>query len=93
MYSIPQDEKRNQELLPILNQKLDAYENILSEQKYLAGDVRTIVIDPSHTFETDVLIVSGLLSGLYPSRSLPLPICSQARGSWSGLAREKAKRR
>lgn len=34
------------ELLAILDKKLDVYDEILSKQKYLAGDVSTIFGDP-----------------------------------------------
>lgn len=34
------DEKRVEELLGLLEGKLDGYETILGKQKYLAGDVR-----------------------------------------------------
>jgi glutathione S-transferase len=38
----PIDEERVKSLLPVLESKLDVYEVILSKQKYLAGDVRTV---------------------------------------------------
>jgi glutathione S-transferase len=40
--SEPIDEERVKPLLPVLESKLDVYEAILSKQKYLAGDVRTV---------------------------------------------------
>ena len=40
---LPANEDRVNELVPQLEAKLDAYEAILSKQKYLAGDVRFFV--------------------------------------------------
>lgn len=43
MYGATPDKKRADELLAKLQKTLDVYENILSKQKYIAGDELTLV--------------------------------------------------
>jgi len=57
---LPANEDRVNELVPQLEAKLDAYEAILSKQKYLAGDVRFFLFKTVPTKKLKKLLMNYL---------------------------------
>jgi hypothetical protein len=72
---MPHDQAQADAHLAVLDKKLDAYEAILSAQRYMAGDVRRL----QAWFITWLRLYSLYSPDLHPRRRLPPPIRTSRR--------------
>ena len=73
MFSLTSDQEVADNALKQLEVKLDVYDQILSKQKYVAGDVSstiTVNSDPSEAGTT----LFWVLAGNHPCRFIPPPL-------------------